>query len=165
MARCCRGGPCTGWLRLGSCGPPSGQGWVRAERVLLAPVKPAAAWAVVLAHVPFNEPEAMGPAAVNGLAGSSTLLAAPEPERDHAGQAGNEIAPAQERRHVVGVTSIGPVESGEVGLVDAAQLDPHRARLCVQGVAGPVEQLRCGAVVLRDPDGPGASGRRMRPSF
>src|SRR5439155_3553362 len=60
-------------------GPPSDQGWVRAERVLLAPVKPAAAWAVVLAHVPFNEPGAMGPAAVNGLAGSSTLLAAPEP--------------------------------------------------------------------------------------
>ena len=60
-------------------GPPSGQGWVRAERVLLAPVRPAAAWAVVLAHVPFNEPGAMGPAAVNGLAGSSTLLAAPEP--------------------------------------------------------------------------------------
>jgi hypothetical protein len=60
-------------------GPPAGQGWVRAERVLLAPVKPAAAWAVVQAHAPFNEPGAMGPAAVNGLAGSSTLLAAPEP--------------------------------------------------------------------------------------
>jgi hypothetical protein len=60
-------------------GPPSGQGWVRAERVLLAPVKPAAAWAVVLAHAPFNEPGAMGPAAVNGLVQSGTLLAAPEP--------------------------------------------------------------------------------------
>jgi hypothetical protein len=60
-------------------GPPSDQGWVRAERVLLAPVKPAAAWAVVLAHAPFNEPGAMGADGVNGLAGSSTLLAAPEP--------------------------------------------------------------------------------------
>lgn len=60
-------------------GPSASQGWVRAERVLLAPVKPAAAWAVVQAHAPFNEPGAMGPAAVNGLAGSSTLLAAPEP--------------------------------------------------------------------------------------
>jgi hypothetical protein len=60
-------------------GPPSGQGWVRAERVLLAPVKPAAAWAAVLAHAPFNEAGAMGQDAVNGLAGSSTLLAAPEP--------------------------------------------------------------------------------------
>jgi hypothetical protein len=43
---------------------PSDPGWVRAERVLLAPVKPAAAWAVVLAHAPFNEPGAMGPDAV-----------------------------------------------------------------------------------------------------
>lgn len=60
-------------------GPPSDQGWVRAERVLLAPVKPGAVWAVVQAHAPFNEPGAMGPAAVKGLAGSSTLLAAPEP--------------------------------------------------------------------------------------
>ena len=60
-------------------GPPSDQGWVRAERVLLAPVKPGAVWAVVQAHAPFNEPGAMGPDAVNGLAGSSTLLAAPEP--------------------------------------------------------------------------------------
>jgi hypothetical protein len=58
---------------------PSGPGWVRAERVLLAPVKPAAAWAVVLAHAPFNEPGAMGPDAVNGLVESGTLLAAPEP--------------------------------------------------------------------------------------
>jgi hypothetical protein len=58
---------------------PSGPGWVRAERVLLAPVKPAAVWAVVQAHAPFNESGAMGPGAVNGLAGSSTLLAAPEP--------------------------------------------------------------------------------------
>jgi hypothetical protein len=47
--------------------------------VLLAPVKPAAAWAVVLAHAPFNEPGAMGPDAVNGLVESGTLLAAPEP--------------------------------------------------------------------------------------
>jgi hypothetical protein len=60
-------------------GPPAGQGWVRAERVLLAPVTPAAAWAVVEAHAPFNEPGAMGPAVVNGLTGSSTLLPAPEP--------------------------------------------------------------------------------------
>jgi hypothetical protein len=60
-------------------GPPFDQGWVRAERVLLAPVKPGAVWAVVQAHAPFNEPGAMGPDAVNGLAGSSTLLAAPEP--------------------------------------------------------------------------------------
>lgn len=60
-------------------GPPSDQGWVRAERVLLAPVKPGAVWAVVQAHAPFNEPGAMGPDAVKGLAGSSTLLAAPEP--------------------------------------------------------------------------------------
>src|ERR1700740_1481426 len=50
-------------------GAPAGEGWVRAERVLLAPVKPPAAWAVVQAHAPFNEPGAMGPAAVNGLAG------------------------------------------------------------------------------------------------
>ena len=59
--------------------PPSGPGWVRAERVLLAPVKPAAAWAVVQAHAPFNEPGAMGRDAVNGLVESGTLLAAPEP--------------------------------------------------------------------------------------
>lgn len=59
--------------------PPSGPGWVRAERVLLAPVKPAAAWAVMQAHAPFNEPGAMGPDAVNGLVESGTLLAAPEP--------------------------------------------------------------------------------------
>ena len=43
-------------------GLPSGQGWVRAERVLLAPVKPGVVWAVVQAHAPFNEPGAMGPA-------------------------------------------------------------------------------------------------------
>jgi hypothetical protein len=59
-------------------GGPPGSHWAHAERLLVAPVKPAAVWAVLLAHKPFDEPGSMGAAASNGPVGSSTLLEAPE---------------------------------------------------------------------------------------
>ncbi|MGH3178426.1 MAG: hypothetical protein ACRDPF_31690, partial [Streptosporangiaceae bacterium] len=57
---------------------PGGKGWARAERLLLAPAGPAAVWAAVLPHPPFNDQATMGAAAVNGPVGNSTLMAAPE---------------------------------------------------------------------------------------
>jgi len=57
---------------------PAGPHWARAERVLLAPDKPAAVWAVLLAHKPFSSPGSMGTAGSNGPEGTSALLAAPE---------------------------------------------------------------------------------------
>jgi hypothetical protein len=57
---------------------PSGSHWVHAERLLVAPVKPTAAWAVLLAHKPFGPGESMGQAVSSGPTGSDVLLAAPE---------------------------------------------------------------------------------------
>jgi hypothetical protein len=59
-------------------GPP-GSHWAHAERLLLAPVKPAAVWAVLLAHKPFDSPGGMGTAGDSGPTGTSALLPAPEP--------------------------------------------------------------------------------------
>jgi hypothetical protein len=58
-------------------GPP-GSHWAHAERLLVAPVKPAAVWAVLMAHKPFDEPGSMGEAGSNGPVSSSALLEAPE---------------------------------------------------------------------------------------
>lgn len=63
---------------LRDSGPP-GPGWIRAQRLLLAPVKPAAVWAAVLPHPPFDDQAIMGAAASRGPAGSTTMLAAPDP--------------------------------------------------------------------------------------
>lgn len=63
---------------------PSGPGWAHAVRLLVAPVKPAAVWATVLSHPPFNSDALMGPAASNGPVGSDVLLPAPEPGIDAA---------------------------------------------------------------------------------
>jgi hypothetical protein len=60
-------------------GGPPGSHWAHAERLLVAPVKPAAVWAVLLAHKPFDEPGSMGAAGSNGPVSSSALLEAPEP--------------------------------------------------------------------------------------
>ena len=59
-------------------GGPPGSHWAHAERLLVAPVKPAAVWAVLLAHKPFDEPGSMGAAGSNGPVSSSALLEAPE---------------------------------------------------------------------------------------
>lgn len=59
-------------------GPP-GPGWAHAQRLLLAPVKPAAVWAAVLPHAPFNEDATMGQAVSSGAVGSTTMQPAPEP--------------------------------------------------------------------------------------
>jgi hypothetical protein len=59
---------------------PYGGHWTSAERLLVAPVKPAAVWAVLLSHRPFDETGAsMGTAASNGPVGTTALLPAPEP--------------------------------------------------------------------------------------
>jgi len=58
---------------------PFGGHWARSERLLVAPVKPAAVWAVLLAHKPFDDAGSMGSAADNGPTGTSALLPAPEP--------------------------------------------------------------------------------------
>ncbi|HXL90662.1 MAG TPA: hypothetical protein VN969_17075 [Streptosporangiaceae bacterium] len=58
---------------------PFGSHSEHAERLLVAPVTPTAAWAVVLAHKPFGPSEAMGSVGNNGPVGSDALLAAPEP--------------------------------------------------------------------------------------
>jgi hypothetical protein len=58
---------------------PSGGHWVHAERLLVAPVKPAAVWALLLAHKPFDDGGSMGSAADNGLTGTSVTIPAPEP--------------------------------------------------------------------------------------
>jgi hypothetical protein len=63
---------------LASSGPP-GQHWAKAERLLVAPVKPAAVWAVLLPHKPFGDGGSMGTAASSGPVGTSALLPAPEP--------------------------------------------------------------------------------------
>lgn len=59
-------------------GGPAGSHWAHAGRLLFAPVKPAAVWAVLLPHKPFNEAGSMGTAGGNGPTGSSALIAAPE---------------------------------------------------------------------------------------
>jgi len=59
-------------------GPP-GSHWAHAERLLVAPVKPAAVWAVLLAHKPFGGGGSIGPAGDNGPVGTDAVLAAPEP--------------------------------------------------------------------------------------
>jgi hypothetical protein len=63
---------------LRDVGPP-GSHWVGAARLLVAPVKPAAVWAVVLSHKPFGSGGSMGAAGDNGPTGSDTMLPAPEP--------------------------------------------------------------------------------------
>jgi hypothetical protein len=50
-----------------------------AERLLVAPVKPSAAWAVVLAHRPFSSGGSMGAEVNSEPTGSDALLAAPVP--------------------------------------------------------------------------------------
>ena len=57
-----------------------GAGWVSAQRILLAPGKPRAAWETLLAHAPFNEPTRFG--AVPTSVGM--LLPAPAPGVDAA---------------------------------------------------------------------------------
>jgi hypothetical protein len=57
---------------------PAGSHWARAQRLLVAPVKPTAAWAVLLAHKPFGSGGSLGQDANNGAVGSDVLLAAPE---------------------------------------------------------------------------------------
>jgi hypothetical protein len=63
---------------LRDAGPP-GSHWAHAERLLVAPVKPAAVWAVLLSHKPFDDSGSMGPAADTGPVGSDAVLPAPEP--------------------------------------------------------------------------------------
>jgi hypothetical protein len=58
---------------------PSGSHWAHAERLLVAPVKPAAVWAVLLPHQPFDDSgQDMGTVGDNGPIGSSAFLPAPE---------------------------------------------------------------------------------------
>jgi hypothetical protein len=59
-------------------GPP-GSHWAHAERLLVAPVKPAAVWAALLSHKPFDDSGSMGSAADNGPVGTDAVLPAPEP--------------------------------------------------------------------------------------
>jgi hypothetical protein len=56
-----------------------GSDWAGAERLLLAPVKPAAVWAALLPHPPFDSGGTMGVAGSSGPVGSDALLPAPEP--------------------------------------------------------------------------------------
>lgn len=63
---------------------PSGPGWAHTMRLLVAPVKPAAVWAALLPHPPFNDGGSIGAAASNGPVGSDVLLPAPEPGIDAA---------------------------------------------------------------------------------
>ena len=58
---------------------PFGSHSARAERLLVAPVKLAAAWAVVLAHKPFSTSGVIGAVPNNSPVGSDVLLAVPEP--------------------------------------------------------------------------------------
>ena len=58
--------------------PPLGAGWASAERLLVAPGKPAAVWKLVLAYPPFNEPS--GPGVAPEMV--STMQAAPAPGID-----------------------------------------------------------------------------------
>lgn len=68
---------------LRDSGPP-GAGWARAERLLVAPARPAAVWAALLPHPPFDSDETMGTAGSAGPVGTSALLPAPEPGVDAA---------------------------------------------------------------------------------
>jgi hypothetical protein len=58
-------------------GPP-GAHWAKAQRLLLAPVKPAAVWAVLMDHAPFGYGGTVGVGS-SGPVGSVALLPAPEP--------------------------------------------------------------------------------------
>jgi hypothetical protein len=59
--------------------PAPGLPWASASRLLVAPVDPAAVWAVLLPHKPFDSGGQMGTAGSNGPVGSSAVLPAPEP--------------------------------------------------------------------------------------
>jgi hypothetical protein len=58
---------------------PSGPGWFAAERLLVAPARPAAVLALLLAHKPFGTSGTAGVAGGTGATGSDVLLPAPEP--------------------------------------------------------------------------------------
>jgi hypothetical protein len=64
---------------LRNAGPPGGTAWAHYMRLLVAPVKPAAVWAVLLPHKPFDETGTLGIVGNNGPVGSSAIIRAPEP--------------------------------------------------------------------------------------
>jgi hypothetical protein len=64
---------------LRNAGPPGGTAWAHFVRLLVAPVKPAAVWAALLPHKPFDEIGTIGVAGDNGPVGSNVMIPAPEP--------------------------------------------------------------------------------------
>ena len=109
---------------------PFGKGSARAERLLLAPAGPAAVWAAVLPHPPFNEPTTRGGYAAQRPRASSTLLPAPEAgdRRGRGRRLGGTVVPGTTLIAAYAFATSRPVRTAAEHLDPGRFLRGHRLR-------------------------------------